>query len=93
MTVHKAKGLEFDNVILTDVYNGIYPFFTSKRDEEKKEDARQLYVGLSRARNRLCVVYPSFIYKHDKFLSPFMRCISQEFAFYDDPDSLCEALR
>lgn len=104
MTVHKAKGLEFDNVILTDVYDSIYPFFANKKimdsEEQKskdKEDARQLYVGLSRARNRLCVVYPSYVptpYSiHHKNLSPFMGCIQQEFAFYDDLDKLCKALR
>lgn len=91
MTVHKAKGLEFENVIITDVYNGIYPFFSNEdiKDADEKEgkdmeDARLLYVGLSRARNRLCVAYPDHISRYPKTLSPFMSCIADEFVSNDD---------
>jgi DNA helicase-2/ATP-dependent DNA helicase PcrA len=56
-TVHKAKGLEFDNVIVLGVVDGVYPFFNSKTEEEKMEDARKLYVALSRAKKRLCLCY------------------------------------
>lgn len=52
-TVHKAKGLEFDNVIVFDAVEGRYPGFNSKKPEAIQEDARKLYVALSRAKKRL----------------------------------------
>ena len=56
-TVHKAKGLEFDNVIVYGCVNDIYPFYSSRDDHEAcKEDARKLYVAISRAKKRLCLL-------------------------------------
>ena len=56
-TVHKAKGLEFDNVIVYGCVDGTYPFFGSRNDAEaEKEDARKLYVALTRAKRRLCLI-------------------------------------
>ena len=56
-TVHKAKGLEFENVIVYGTINDIYPFFANRNDPEaRKEDARKLYVAISRAKKRLCLL-------------------------------------
>lgn len=56
-TVHKAKGLEFENVIVYGTINDIYPFFANKNDAAAcKEDARKLYVAISRAKKRLCLL-------------------------------------
>ncbi len=56
-TVHKAKGLEFENVIVYGCVNGIYPFYSSRDDSDAcKEDARKLYVAISRAKKRLCLL-------------------------------------
>lgn len=56
-TVHKAKGLEFENVIVYGAINDIYPFFANKNDAAAcKEDARKLYVAISRAKKRLCLL-------------------------------------
>ena len=53
-TIHKAKGLEFDNVIVFDAVDGRYPnFYTKDSPEQCEEDKRKLYVALSRARRRL----------------------------------------
>jgi len=71
-TVHRAKGLEFDNVVVTGVVDGIYPYWEStkilkesfipkereKAQRDIEESARKLYVALSRARKRLCIQYP-----------------------------------
>ena len=72
-TIHKAKGLEFDNVIVFDVVDGRYPnYFT--RDAE---DRRKLYVALTRARRRVYVAWSSgrIAYRGDRvvqYLSPFL---------------------
>ena len=56
-TVHKAKGLEFENVIVYGTIDDIYPFFANKNDADAcKEDARKLYVAISRAKKRLCLL-------------------------------------
>lgn len=56
-TVHKAKGLEFENVIVYGANDDIYPFFSNKKDDIAcKEDARKLYVAMSRAKKRLCLL-------------------------------------
>ncbi len=56
-TVHKAKGLEFENVIVVNVVDGVYPFFNNKDNENgRKEDARRLYVAMTRARKRLYLI-------------------------------------
>jgi DNA helicase-2/ATP-dependent DNA helicase PcrA len=54
-TIHKAKGLEFDNVIIPECVNNIYPHFYSQSNEEILEDARLLYVGITRSKKRLIV--------------------------------------
>jgi DNA helicase-2/ATP-dependent DNA helicase PcrA len=50
-TVHKAKGLEFDDVIVFDAVEGRYPnFYNQDNLRLKAEDARKFYVALSRAK-------------------------------------------
>lgn len=57
-TVHKAKGLEFDNVIVYDVTDSHYPNYYSRGiPSEVEEDKRKLYVALSRARRRICLAW------------------------------------
>lgn len=52
-TVHKAKGLEFENVIVMNVIEGVYPHFKSTNIKDIQEDARKFYVAISRAKIRL----------------------------------------
>ena len=57
-TVHKAKGLEFDNVILFDCTDSNYPGFFARQDNNRMdEERRRFYVALSRARRRLFIVW------------------------------------
>lgn len=56
MTCHSAKGLEFDNVYLVGMENGLFPSFTSlfdSDDTELEEERRLFYVGMTRARRTL----------------------------------------
>lgn len=84
-TIHKAKGLEFDNVIVFDAVDGRMPnFFSAGNARLLAEDARKFYVALSRAKKRLyvsqCILrYDYHNVPHDVHLAPFMRPISKYF--------------
>jgi DNA helicase II / ATP-dependent DNA helicase PcrA len=54
MTVHAAKGLEFDAVFITGLEEGLFPHENSLSDHEGLEEERRLmYVAITRARKRL----------------------------------------
>jgi len=56
MTLHTAKGLEFDQVFLTGLEEGIFPHQRALQDaSEQAEERRLAYVGITRARKRLYV--------------------------------------
>jgi DNA helicase-2/ATP-dependent DNA helicase PcrA len=58
MTVHSAKGLEFDAVFITGLEEGLFPHENSMSDHDGLEEERRLmYVAITRARSRL---YMSF---------------------------------
>jgi DNA helicase-2/ATP-dependent DNA helicase PcrA len=83
-TVHKAKGLEFENVIIPECVNDVYPSWSSKTFEEIKEDARTLYVAMSRAMKRLIITtHSESVNKYGKSFprhrSSFIDCIYKYF--------------
>jgi len=58
MTVHSAKGLEFNAVFITGLEEGLFPHENSEKAEDGVEEERRLmYVAITRARKRL---YMSF---------------------------------
>ncbi len=58
MTLHAAKGLEFPNVFLCGLEEGLFPSGQSIYDDDKLEEERRLcYVGVTRARKRLYLSY------------------------------------
>lgn len=63
-TIHSSKGLEYDNVVLMDVINGVFPGkmiknFKSATPQEKRdyeEERRIFYVGITRAKDNLTIL-------------------------------------
>lgn len=57
MTVHSSKGLEFDNVFLIGMEEGIFPHSNSYESKSAIEEERRLcYVAITRAKERLYLV-------------------------------------
>ncbi|MFH0796984.1 MAG: ATP-dependent helicase [Candidatus Omnitrophota bacterium] len=52
-TIHSAKGLEWDNVFVVGLCEGLFPHRKAVQEGKLQEERRLLYVGLSRARDRL----------------------------------------
>ena len=74
-TIHKAKGLQFDRVILMRCENNVFPnpYFCSTREQEA-ESARLLYVGMTRAKRQLVLLYSG---KMSAFLEPVTECFDR----------------
>ena len=69
MTLHAAKGLEFDAVFLIGANEGMIPYRKAKTDAQTEEERRLFYVGMTRARDSLKITYVKT--KNGKETSPY----------------------
>ncbi|MBI4605549.1 MAG: UvrD-helicase domain-containing protein, partial [Planctomycetes bacterium] len=70
MTLHSAKGLEFPVVVIVGVEDGILPLLSSEdSDPDFEEERRLLYVGITRARERLYVTHAQSRRRHGRLRS------------------------
>lgn len=80
ITVHQAKGLEFDTVIVSGLVEGKFPIYKGDLDEEGK----LFYVAITRAKKRLVLTYPNSGmsnsgYQYSTQESPFIGKINNEY--------------
>lgn len=57
LTMHAAKGLEFQSVFLPDLNEGVIPDKKIKEEKELEEERRLLYVAITRAKEQLFLYY------------------------------------
>ncbi len=77
MTLHAAKGLEYETVFLCGVREGLMPLHLPGRESDEKEERRLLFVGMTRARASLILVTPGVP-------SPFLRALPEAFVSQRD---------
>ena len=57
MTVHSSKGLEFDNIIIAGLEDGLFPIIRPFEDDNIEEERRLFYVALTRAKKVVNISY------------------------------------
>jgi len=78
MTLHSAKGLEFDNVFIVGVEEGLLPHERSADDGDETEEERRLFfVGITRAKTNLHVSFA----KYRQIRGQTLRTIPSQFLF------------
>lgn len=60
MTVHASKGLEFKNVFIVGLEQGLFPSDGFSEDRDEEEERRLFYVALTRAMEKVFLIYASF---------------------------------
>ena len=101
LTFHGAKGREWHTVIVTGVESGLVPHKSATTAEARAEEARLLYVALTRATDRLLVSRASRRGGYARTVSPFVDDIDLDDAPAAPPprrvrartDPLIESLR
>lgn len=86
MTLHSSKGLEFSCVFVAGLENGILPIYRAQTPDEIEEERRLLYVGMTRAKERLFLsrAVKRTVYGKSENLeiSPFLAKIEQDLLQY-----------
>ena len=68
MTMHGAKGLEYDTVFIIGSNEGVIPYKKAILDADIEEERRMFYVAMTRAKRKLVISYVKT--KNGKELSP-----------------------
>lgn len=72
-TFHSAKGLEFANVFIMEVNESWVPYRKSVLERDIEEERRLLYVGLTRAKEKLWISYVKEIHNKSSEPSRFIK--------------------
>jgi len=76
-TVHSAKGLEWNTVIVPHALDGLFPSIRARDMEEMEEERRLFYVACSRAKQQLYITFPAVLYSYDAVFTYPSRFIAE----------------
>jgi DNA helicase-2/ATP-dependent DNA helicase PcrA len=91
MTVHAAKGLEFDTVFVTGLEEGLFPHEgMGNEDRDEEEERRLFYVAITRAKKKLFLTLARVrrIYGTDIYAAPssFIKDIDEDLIDFKESD-------
>ena len=98
MTVHAAKGLEFDTVFVSGMEEGLFPHedMGGEKERDEEEERRLFYVAMTRAKKRLILTLARVrkIYGSDYISEPssFLADIDSSLMIYDETDNYEEII-
>lgn len=72
LTLHGAKGLEFDTVFLPQLIEGLLPYKKAVLDADMEEERRLFYVGMTRAKEQLVITHSKTLYNKEATASRFL---------------------
>ncbi|MBX7394824.1 UvrD-helicase domain-containing protein [Clostridium chauvoei] len=79
ITVHQAKGLEFDYVFLAGIQENVFPSYQAIKSSNLKEEERVFYVAITRAKKKLYLTYAKNSKGRRNNISRFIKNIPNEF--------------
>lgn len=71
-TVHSAKGREYKKVFIIDAYEGVFPSKIDEGADSLEEERRLFYVAMTRAKEDLSILFPSFVANEELIQSSFI---------------------
>ena len=71
-TLHAVKGLEYDRVYIMNVNEGSMPYRKAVLEAHLEEERRLFYVGMTRAKKKLCLCYVRMQYEKEREPSRFL---------------------
>ena len=75
LTIHQAKGAEFDYVFLAGLQEGTFPGTAAEESGRMDEEARLFYVAITRAKKELFLSWSQYLYGHERRASRFLRAL------------------
>ncbi|SFW50397.1 3'-5' exonuclease [Selenomonas ruminantium] len=79
ITVHQAKGSEFDYVFLAGLQEGTFPGFQAEKSGRLAEESRLFYVAMTRAKKRLFLSWSQTLYGRYRHMSGLVKNIPRKY--------------
>jgi DNA helicase-2/ATP-dependent DNA helicase PcrA len=92
MTLHSAKGLEFEQVYLVGFEEGLLPHMRSVQEGTVEEERRLAYVGVTRAKRRLMLTYTASRSKYSQRVGSIASRFLYEILGKERPENHIEAV-